>query len=312
MSALHPYVPITTRTFALRPIPAGFRARNPVSLRMRGARTFPSRSEQLRAICAPTADTRPLLYDLFCKAGGCTKGYQMAGFRVVGVDIESQKNYIGDGFIQMDALEFMARYLRGAFPVAAAFHASPPCQFGSQMFCPTKPEARENHLNLIEPIRKLLIATGKPFVIENVKGMKKYLINPLLLHGSQFDLPIFRDRYFEIEPPIYFLPNSPRRDYTPVPINSSSKKGNTYAPAETMRQALGIDWYITKSEAREAIPPAYTHFIGRHLMSAIRPPRPTPAQPSGGEGANERERAEEYRSAVDDMQTQWDDVTRKG
>ncbi len=67
---------------------------------------------------------KPILLDLFCKAGGCTKGYQQAGFYVVGVDIESQPHYCGDEFIQADALDFMARNRR----MFDAYSASPPCQ----------------------------------------------------------------------------------------------------------------------------------------------------------------------------------------
>ena len=66
--------------------------------------------------------TMPRLLDLFCGAGGCTKGYQRAGFYVVGVDINPQPRYIGDEVHQADALEFCAQH--GAeFDV---IHASPP------------------------------------------------------------------------------------------------------------------------------------------------------------------------------------------
>lgn len=206
---------------------------------------------------------RPKLLDLFCGAGGAARGYQNTGFHVTGIDIQPQPRYAGDVFIQADALD----YLREHGQEYDAIHASPPCQFASGMFNPVKPEKRAVHINLIPAVRGLLAALNKPYVIENVKGARRYLINPLMLHGSMFGLPIFRDRYFEMSHPIYFTP-VPRRDYTPVPINSSSKPGNKYAPVALMRTAMGINW-MTKAELREAIPPSYTEFIGRHLLKGV-------------------------------------------
>src|SRR5215472_2155359 len=110
--------------------------------------------------------TRPRLLDLFCGAGGATKGYQRAGFHVTGVDIEPQPRYCGDEFIQADALEVLAdlEFLAG-FDV---IHASPPCQAYSrtQRFH----NVRHDHPDLLPPTRARLIASGLPYVIENVEG----------------------------------------------------------------------------------------------------------------------------------------------
>lgn len=207
---------------------------------------------------------RPKLLDLFCGAGGAARGYQLAGFHVTGIDIRPQPRYAGDVFIRADALD----YLRKHGQEYDAIHASPPCQFASGMFNPVKPEKRAVHINLIPAVRELLTGLDKPYVIENVKGARRYLINPLMLHGSMFCLPIFRARYFEVVPPIYFTP-VPRTDFTPIPINGSSKEGNKYAPVAVMCAAMGIGW-MTKQELRQAIPPAYTEFIGRQLLKVVR------------------------------------------
>jgi DNA (cytosine-5)-methyltransferase 1 len=208
--------------------------------------------------------SKPILLDMFCCAGGAAKGYMNAGFEVWGVDINPQPRYAGDRFFQDDALDFLANNWKRF----DAIHASPPCQFASQMFCPTNPDKRKEHLNLIPATRQLLKAVGLPYVIENVKGARKHLLNPLMLHGSMFQLPIYRERFFEMSSPVYFVP-MPRNDYTPVPVNSSSKEGNKHASKARMGEAMGIDW-MTKAELRQAIPPAYTEFLGKQLLGAIK------------------------------------------
>lgn len=125
--------------------------------------------------------SKPKLLDLFCGVGGCTKGYQRAGFWVRGVDHKRQPRYCGDQFIQADALE----YLQGLIDSReiedfSAIHASPPCQFGSQL---TPMAYRANHPNLIPQTRALLRLTAKPYVIENVKNVRIHLDNPLMLYG---------------------------------------------------------------------------------------------------------------------------------
>jgi hypothetical protein len=206
---------------------------------------------------------RPWLLDLFCGAGGAARGYQLAGYSVVGVDIVDQPHYAGDLFVRGDALDFVAAY--GS--LFDAIHASPPCQFASQQFNPKYPEKRSEHQNLIPQTRAALQATGLPYVIENVKGARKHLINPLMLHGSMFDLPIFRERYFEVDPPIWFT-SIPRRDYDPVCPNGTTKRENRSEVVSRLQAAMGIDW-MTKKELRQAIPPAYTEFIGNHLIRLV-------------------------------------------
>lgn len=211
--------------------------------------------------------TQPL-YDLFCCAGGCTKGYQRAGFYVVGVDIKPQPNYVGDGFLQMDAIEFLQQYLRGVWREACAFHASPPCQGYSD----TRYLQGNDHPKLIEPVRRLLKATGKHYVIENVKGAP-LAKDSVTLVGSMFGLRTMRPRLFECSFPVPFV-------LAPPAAAKHAKMGRSPQDGEYVhvvghvsnvaycREAMGIDW-MTQTELAQAIPPSYTEWIGHHLMEAL-------------------------------------------
>lgn len=221
----------------------------------------------------------PRLLDLFCRAGGSSVGFHRAGFEVVGVDKYPQPHYPFE-FHLGDALEYLAAHW-GEFD---AFGASPPCQFGSEA---TPKAYRKNHINYIPEIRRLLQKTGKPYVIENVENVRRWLINPILLCGTMFDLPIWRHRYFEIWPLTLLLVPPCRHEWGRIadidglqviePVlctgggdgrRSSRKTHRPRGKAVDIRAAMGIDW-MNQGELTEAIPPAYTEFIGKHLMSFV-------------------------------------------
>src|SRR5262245_13211209 len=148
-------------------------------------------------------NAKPKLLDLFCGAGGCTKGYQRAGFWVRGVDIKPQPRYCGDEFIQADALEYLAGLI-GSLELLEfdAIHASPPCQAYSatRVLNPTE------HPALLEDTRRLLEESGLCYVIENVPGAP--LVDPVKLNGQLFNLRVDRTRCFEcnFETPFFLLP----------------------------------------------------------------------------------------------------------
>jgi DNA (cytosine-5)-methyltransferase 1 len=226
--------------------------------------------------------SKPRLLDLYCKAAGASMGYYRAGFDVVGVDIEPQPRYPFP-FILGDAIDAMTRMLAGERFLATdgnwyglddfdAFAASPPCQAYSKSKALATPGKYEK---LIEPTRDALIATGRPFVIENVPGAP--LKNPTLLCGMMFGLPLYRHRLFEHNFPVPFLmdyghglkqdtasgPNA-KRDIVLV-FGHAKYKGYRKRAAD----AMGIDWGMTEGELAEAIPPAFTEFIGRKLMEVL-------------------------------------------
>jgi DNA (cytosine-5)-methyltransferase 1 len=233
---------------------------------------------------------KPVLVDLFCKAGGCTKGYQRAGFYVVGVDIEPQPNYCGDEFHQADALTF-------PLDEADCIHASPPCQAHSSIA--KQQRARRpgayDHPDLVDVTRDRLVAAGVPYVIENVVGAP--LLNHVQLCGSSFGLDVRRHRLFECSFPVLAPPcahhwQKPRfrsldsRRKAPaatVPVHGDNMGKRSrflasvvgvhghlnYAGEFALRQrAMGIDW-MDAAELCQAIPPAYTEHIGEYLMADV-------------------------------------------
>ncbi len=208
---------------------------------------------------------KPRLLDLFCGAGGAAMGYHRAGFEVVGVDIKPQPHYPFE-FHQADAL---------TYPLEGfdAYHASPPCQEHSAS---AKSHQRINpvpyhKLDRISETRNLFLATGKPFVIENVPNAP--LINPLKLSGTMFGLKVIRRRLFELHGfEIWFAPK-------PYTLNSEVKSGKyscivgggdagTNINLDKWKADIGIDW-MSKPELCQAIPPAYTEYIGKYLMQAV-------------------------------------------
>ena len=210
---------------------------------------------------------RPRLLDLFCGAGGAAMGYHRAGFDVVGVDIKPQKHYPFE-FHQADAL---------TYPMEGfdALHASPPCQRYSAATRVHGIDRVESHPDLIVATRDRLRASGAPYVIENVVGAP--LRDPLMLCGSMFDLAVRRHRLFEGSIPD-FPPYSCNHTERAVPVYGHSGAGANRGrerihgrsnSGEDWRRAMGIDW-MTNAEIVLAIPPAYTEFIGRALMEALR------------------------------------------
>lgn len=212
--------------------------------------------------------TRLRLLDLFCGAGGAAMGYYLAGFDVVGVDIAPQPRYPFE-FHQGDALEYCAANGH-EFDV---IHASPPCQ----AYSVTKSIHRNDHPAMIEVTRDVLIAARRPYVIENVIGAP--LRNPLMLCGSMFvGLRVYRHRLFECNPQLFVAPATCHHSFK-MPASKGQYHelngdnfitcvGHNFKTADG-RIAMGIDW-MTRAELSQAIPPAYTEYIGRQLLQRMK------------------------------------------
>lgn len=218
----------------------------------------------------------PSLLDLFCGAGGAARGYAEAGFSVTGVDHQR-------GLSFPYPLVVADVFAIGIPSSIDAVHASPPCQGYTNI----------NHWNashrqgtwknetpkLLEETRAMLDASGKPWVIENVIGARKFMRNPILIHGGQFGMRVYRPRLFEtnwdLKPPakaprpadvvsVYGEQNKRRLGLEP-------RKDGTYLHVASMADAcvaMGIDW-MTWKELTQAIPPAYTRWVGDQLMNQL-------------------------------------------
>ena len=210
------------------------------------------------------------LLDLFCGAGGCSVGYYLSGITdITGVDINPQPNY-PFAFHRGDALDFLASH-------GAEFdliHASPPCQHYS-MGSRCRPGLAKSYPDLVDATRGLLIGIGKPYVIENVPNSP--LVNPLVLCGTMFDLRVIRHRLFEsnvsLSPPNMACNHPPRGTVGRAGIRGK-KVGDWISVAgstdlKVASPAMGIDWMRNRHEIAQAIPPAYTRWIGKQLMDHI-------------------------------------------
>lgn len=220
---------------------------------------------------------KPKLLDLFCGAGGAAMGYHRAGFEVVGVDIKPQRRY-PFRFVLGDALSLPMNLQ--AFD---AIHASPPCQAFSVA---TGPKFRPRHPDLLTPTRDMLTASGIPFVIENVPGAP--LRDPAILCGAAFGLCAYdphsgrklhlkRHRLFESSVPLLapscFCRNLEIGGVYGGGSGDRSRARNVrrggYTPRVAVQRALmGCEWMV-EDELSQAIPPAYTEFIGRQLLACL-------------------------------------------
>ncbi len=218
--------------------------------------------------------TRPLLLDLFCGAGGCSVGYERAGFDVVGVDNEPHPDY-PYSFVHADAIEV----LRGEvldLSLFDAIHASPPCKSETNLAALSD----RKHPNLLGPTLALLGAQRAPWVVENVESTDQ-MPGSLVLCGASFGLgatcrdgvyrPLRRHRRFESSA---FLmgPGCACDGREPVGVYGTGGGGRMTrgykAHPEEACEAMGIDW-MSREDICQAIPPAYTQLIGEQLWDQV-------------------------------------------
>ena len=233
---------------------------------------------------------KPKLLDLFCGAGGAAMGYHRAGFEVVGVDIKPQPHYPFE-FHQADAL---------TFPLEGydAYHASPPCQ-GYSLMRNLPWNSQKEYPLLILPTMEMLEAMGKPYVIENVmgarygnknlakRGLERHGLQAGWLCGLMFGLPFYRHRLFATN--WFWLAPAHPKHIKAYQVNHFGRSNRslpeilplnqavgcmtlTHAPKSRVEKAalaMGIDW-MKGDEISQAIPPAYTEYIGKYLLQIVK------------------------------------------
>ena len=204
--------------------------------------------------------------DLFCCQGGATRGLQMAGYHVTGVDIEPQPRYCGDAFYQADAFDWLQRDL-SEFDL---IWASPKCQ-GHSVLTPTA--YKLNHEIQLPRVLDILRSQSVKYIVENVEGTQHYMRDPIFLCGTMFGINIWRHRWFELgNTSAFFLLPPCNHSGHPVLISGRGMlgvaKGDT-RPKEpsvaTRAAAIEIDW-MTGSGLDQAIPPAYAKFLAEQIQ----------------------------------------------
>lgn len=211
-------------------------------------------------------NSRPRLLDAFCCQGGAGRGYADAGFDVTGIDIDPQPRY-PYRFVQGDAVGFIRDH-------GAEFdfiHTSPPCQHDTDC----QRIQGNSHPDLIAPTRDALQATGRPWVIENVRGAVPKLRAPVMLCGQMFRLANYRHRFFEVgggfalaapHHPAHTAPQA--KMGRPVPVGHYGQYVGNFSGVQAARDVLGVPW-MNRDGIRECIPPAYAEWIGRQAMAML-------------------------------------------
>lgn len=197
--------------------------------------------------------------DLFCGPGGSAKGLAYR-FKVFGID--KQKQDYPFEYAICDVFDLPMEF----FEDFDLIWASPPCQG----YIHTN-KKKDGYDRLIPQTRELLKKTKKPYVIENVPS--EHIRKDLMLCGTMFDLKVLRHRFFEIEG--FHVPRIKHRKHNGMVAtgdyvacysggfgNDRTRKryGRIEFSPEQQQEALGVTW--TTKNLTEAIPPAYSEYIG--------------------------------------------------
>jgi DNA (cytosine-5)-methyltransferase 1 len=207
---------------------------------------------------------KPRWLELYACQGGSAAGYALAGFEVICVDKDLQPHNPFE-FHQADALEFLVEH-GSDFDVVGG---GPPCQLYSK----THRIMNNDHPDLIGLTREAMIATGKPYIIENVEEARSQLRNPIRLCGQTFGFHTYRHRLFESNVNL-IEPEHDLHTELNVKMGRPLKPGDFYhavgnfSNVPYVREDLRVPW-MTRDGIRECIPPAYSQYLGLQIMESL-------------------------------------------
>lgn len=236
---------------------------------------------------------KPIALDICCRKGGATVGLQRAGFHVIGVDIDPQPGYPGDEFIKADGLNILftlavngSLRINGRSIVPDLVWQSWPCQEANTATAGNRARGiADAHEQFIPRARELSDKIGIPYVLEqpssSVKGtirkdltlcmdmvqMKRPTFPPWVLKHRSFEISGFKmpqPKHVKHEGYVRGWRHGVVRE---GPYVAGYGAGGGKATAEELRHAMGIDWMMDRFDLCEAIPPAYSEYIGRAFLA---------------------------------------------
>lgn len=209
--------------------------------------------------------------------GGTAAGWANAGWDVTCVDIQPQPR-CPFPFVRADAIDYIGNE-------GHRFHAiegGPVCKAYSK----TARIHNAGHPAQIPATREAMIATGKPYVIENVEDALPELRDPVILCGQNFGLRTYRHRLFESNIPL----KQPEPDFwapqrkpdtcgfdhaypvakmgRPVPDGWFYHAVGNFSGVDLVRQDMGVPW-MSREGINQCIPPVMAQSIAEQVLAHV-------------------------------------------
>ena len=221
---------------------------------------MPTYLETINSLLKPCLTERALVLDLFAGCGGLSLGFEAAGFKTIGYELEQtacetyNENLKGKCYALKLDLDF-------EYPEADIIIGGPPCQpFSLRGSRKGKNDTRDGFPIFIDAIKKI---QPQVFLFENVRGLlyssKKYfekilfelrglgyIIDYKLLNAVNYGVPQNRERLFVIGHRAKF--KFPNEDKNQVTVGEAIGDTMLTAPDESKFLTQSMDDYIAAYE----------------------------------------------------------------